>query len=625
METKLLYRKIVYHHRMISKFKYILFLFYCIFLSNPILSQKEDHNWLYGDEPYDIVLPERAADTTRGACNIDFNFDPPKFYYDPKRFLDFSDCNSSISDKSGKVLAYTNGMVIHNQFDRAIEDTINYSDDWEYNNIEYNGIFIPGGILGIQYALMLPEPSKSDTYYTFYSTRDRSNIFYNNYMIRFALFDVSHENKEGKLINKDTKIIQDSLSGSMTAIKHGNGRDWWLIAPRRSGMEVFVFLVNQTGVRFHKIFKTGYQDKLPYGGIGQVYGSPDGKWISWFAGGELTSNGGRLMLSKFDRCSGEIYESRMKVVDSSFGPGVGVSFSNNYLYMCNRQYIYQYNLGVPTPLESEKRVANYDGFEYFFPFDTIQPLGYDVNFCYLGLAPDGRIYVSPSSASTRMMSTIEYPDEEGENCAVRQHSIFMPTGISRGIPNFPHYRLGPLDGSPCDTLGLDNHPVAKYRYEADSIDYLRLRFTDLSYFRPETWSWDFGDSSPKSNTQSPYHTFPQSGTYLVCLTVSNENSSNTLCRTITLGTSSSDEEAVSWADISLFPNPVQDYLLVTLGEYVPAYGQILIYDITGRPVITQRIYYGQNSVDMSALQAGMYIWKMMDGMVEIKEGKVVKN
>ncbi|MBK8828238.1 MAG: hypothetical protein IPO26_16460 [Saprospiraceae bacterium] len=86
--------------------------------------------------------------------------------------------------------------------------------------------------------------------------------------------------------------------------------------------------------------------------------------------------------------------------------------------------------------------------------------------------------------------------------------------------------------------------------------------------------------------QSPYHTFAQKGTYNVCLTVSNENSSNIECRTITLGTSSSDDESVSRADISLFPNPIQDYLLVTLGEYVPAHGQIMIYDITGRSVIT---------------------------------------
>ena len=156
----------------------IITLFYLL-INTCIIAQKEDFLWLYGDEPYDIVLPERATDTTRGACNIDFNFDPPKLYYDPKRFLDFVDCNSSVCDQGGNILAYTNGMVIYNRYDRPIEDTINYSDDWEYSKIDYNNVIIPAGILGHQFALILPDPREEGKYYTFYSTRDRSNIFYN--------------------------------------------------------------------------------------------------------------------------------------------------------------------------------------------------------------------------------------------------------------------------------------------------------------------------------------------------------------------------------------------------------------------------------------------------------------
>ncbi|MBK7699707.1 MAG: hypothetical protein IPJ39_13710 [Saprospiraceae bacterium] len=95
------------------------------------------------------------------------------------------------------MLAYTNGMVIYNRYDKAIEDTINYSDDWEYEKIEYKGVIIPGGIWGIQYALMLPHPTIADRYYTFYSTRDRSNTYYNNFMIRYAKFDVSKDDSKG--------------------------------------------------------------------------------------------------------------------------------------------------------------------------------------------------------------------------------------------------------------------------------------------------------------------------------------------------------------------------------------------------------------------------------------------
>ena len=76
--------------------------------------------------------------------------------------------------------------------------------------------------------------------------------------------------------------------------------------------------------------------------------------------------------------------------------------------------------------------------------------------------------------------------------------------------------------------------------------------------------------------------------------------------------------------MSIFPNPVQDYLLVTLGEYVPAHGEIVIYDISGRIVKMRRIYYGQNNVDMRQLPSGVYVWRLLDGKVAISEGKVVK-
>ncbi|MBK7699708.1 MAG: hypothetical protein IPJ39_13715 [Saprospiraceae bacterium] len=84
MKNNLRYTKIM-------KPKISKWLMLCLFVLNVVMTQaqKQDHIWLYGLERYDIVIPERAADTTRGACNLDFNFDPPKLYYDPKRFLDF--------------------------------------------------------------------------------------------------------------------------------------------------------------------------------------------------------------------------------------------------------------------------------------------------------------------------------------------------------------------------------------------------------------------------------------------------------------------------------------------------------------------------------------------------------
>ena len=596
-------------------------IFFYIFL----FAQKQDFVWLYGRETYDIILPERAADTTKGASNLDFNYEPPKLYYDPHRLLDFSGVNSSVCDVNGAILAYTNGQVIYNQFDMPIADTINYSADWEYSNAGDKNLAIPEGILGIQMALIVPVPDDSSMYYTFYTTRDRENPPFITYKISYALFEVGNQNKNGSLIDKDKMLLKDSLSGSITAVRHGNGRDWWLIAPRRIGHTLNIWLIDPYGIHFRGRLETGLPSTK---GIGQIYGSPDGKWLSWFVGNTFTETGGRLFLARFDRCAGQIYDPDFIFVDlSHYRLGNGVSFSHDsrYLYMCNEDFIYQYRLNEENILNSGKKVATYDGYEYFFSWDTAHSSGSHINFCLMGLAPDGRIYISPSSGYTRMMSVIQFPEKSGEECDVRQHSLLMPTSFFRGIPNFPTYRLGPLDGSECDTLGLDNHPVAKYRYEVDSTDHLSFYFTDLSYFRPEAWSWDFGDGSQKVYDRYPVHRFPAKGIYEVCLTVSNENSSDIVCDTINIGTLSSDhEEEYNFVEASLYPNPVVDFFQLTFGGYVPVNGSLEIINLSAKTIRKQRLYYGQNIVNMTSVPPGNYFCILRDGMTVIKSMKVVK-
>jgi PKD repeat protein len=192
-------------------------------------------------------------------------------------------------------------------------------------------------------------------------------------------------------------------------------------------------------------------------------------------------------------------------------------------------------------------------------------------------------------------------------------------------PTFPTTASALSMARPCDTLGIDNHPIAKYRYEPDTIDYRRIRFTDLSYFRPETWSWDYGDGSPRVTQKHNYHTFPADGTYRVCLTVSNENSSNTACRDITIGVSSTDDDHSSHPiDVHLFPNPVEDVLLITIGEYVPADAYVEFYSTLGQQTHRQRAYYGHNNIDLSSLPSGVYTWRIVDRGDEIKSGKITK-
>ncbi|MEQ1746943.1 MAG: T9SS type A sorting domain-containing protein, partial [Saprospiraceae bacterium] len=54
---------------------------------------------------------------------------------------------------------------------------------------------------------------------------------------------------------------------------------------------------------------------------------------------------------------------------------------------------------------------------------------------------------------------IHSPDSLGLACDFRQHDLVLPARNTWIMPNFPHFRLYDLPGSPCDTLGI-NGPVA---------------------------------------------------------------------------------------------------------------------------------------------------------------------
>ena len=175
--------------------------------------------------------------------------------------------------------------------------------------------------------------------------------------------------------------------------------------------------------------------------------------------------------------------------------------------------------------------------------------------------PDNKIYISGGTQGN-YIHVIHNPDEPGLACNAEVTAIRLNTHYFTTMPNFNTLRLGPLDGSSCDTLGLDNHPVSRFRYEQDSMDYLSIDFVDLSYFEPTSWSWSFGDGQT-STERFPSHTYEQAGVYEVCQTVSNVHSSHTSCDTLFLGVSSL-EDVEEKRHITVFPNPVEDMMRVCL-------------------------------------------------------------
>lgn len=372
-----------------------------------------------------------------GGCRINFKESPPTTEYFNINY-DFS-AISAISDRDGNLAFYTNGCHIINVSNKIMENG---------SPLNPGGIFdsycATGGYPLFQPVICLPYPERNGHYVTFHlrGGYPPNGSFYIPDLL-YTEVDMTASAGLGKVLAKNEVGATGYFTPHITATRHGNGRDWWVAAPTWDGKKQYLLLLTPEGVKGP--FVRQNPQGLEFWAAGQIGFSPDG---TWFCEGTGKS---QFRLSRFDRCSGEFYDQRVYDFQGDTVYSMGVSFSPNSqrLYVSQPLKIYQYDLTKPDIQASRQVVAQYDGFVY---------KGSSCTFFQAMLAPDNKIYLTASSA-TWHLHIIHHPDSVGAACGVEQHGLKMPAKHSFQVPNFPHFRLYDLHGSPCDTLGI-NGPVS---------------------------------------------------------------------------------------------------------------------------------------------------------------------
>ena len=77
-------------------------------------------------------------------------------------------------------------------------------------------------------------------------------------------------------------------------------------------------------------------------------------------------------------------------------------------------------------------------------------------------------------------------------------------------------------------------------------------------------------------------------------------------------------------EVSVFPNPVEDVLLVNFTSFIPERCMIVFYDQKGIMVLKERIFYGWNSLNLENLPNGLYYFQILDNKRVLNMGSVVK-
>ncbi len=130
---------------------------------------------------------------------------------------------------------------------------------------------------------------------------------------------------------------------------------------------------------------------------------------------------------------------------------------------------------------------------------------------------------------------------------------------------------------------------------------------------PLQFLWDFGDGG-SSTQQNPLHTYVNFGVYNVSLTVI-DNFGCTSDTTITGMIVITDVYAPfnsTAGNITVFPNPSNDFAIIELPEFSRVKDlTLIIYDVNGNIVKTEKIKATQTKIDVSGFSKGIYFLKVL--------------
>ena len=406
-------------------------IFFILFLSVFNLSaQKRDNTWILG---YYAGEPGPTEDTLFGIQRIFFD-NTLNITKKSQLKIQINEGNANISDKEGNLLFFSNG---ENLFNKNL-DLANGE-----NNINWDSTTFLTAKSTPQICLFLPFPA-DESKTLFFSKKlavlkvgSSKRII--NPELNLAILQNQGVNGLGEVITRRINVLKDTLcEGKITAVKHGNGRDWWMVIQRYLDNKYYKILVNHIGVRVNDLQEIGI-DKTSLDG--QAVFSPDGKfYVNYDCITQIKDP--HLTIFDFDRCTGQLSNPRNIFYDKEISiGGVAVSPNSRFLYASFYGVLMQYDLWAKDIAASKKDVALYD---YAIS---------GTNFYLAQLAPDGKIYMSTNGASP-YLHVINNPDEEGTACNFKLRGLKLPYYNAWGIPNHPNYRLGALKGSPCDSLGI---------------------------------------------------------------------------------------------------------------------------------------------------------------------------
>ena len=182
-------------------------------------AQREAHQWYFGAE----------------GVGLDFNTCPPTVLEDGLGAGTFEGASAISDPNTGELLFYTTGNVIINADHEVM---VNGEPSGLTNTMSQN--------------MIIPKPGSSTIYYVF--TPDvqgglvLNTLYPDAYGLNMAIVDMSLDFGRGAVVDKFIPVRPPPNCELLTAVRHSNGTDFWLIGHVYGTDEFFVYAITEDGL-----------------------------------------------------------------------------------------------------------------------------------------------------------------------------------------------------------------------------------------------------------------------------------------------------------------------------------------------------------------------------------------
>jgi len=360
---------------------------------------------------------------------------------------------SAATYRDENVFYMNNGWVVINGRGEVIVEKLLSPEFQAYNT--YNYRICPSFNTGLMLSV---KTDSTKRIFLFYAEPSNGVLPLVDSYAAYAELNPYNMDSSEALISTGNILLKDADSthaGNFSACRHANGRDWWVLKPSWISNKFYKGILGPDGI----VMQPSFTDVEPIENnnttLRSGFSLNGDKYFTF----RLWSNQ-ILTIYDFDRCTGTLYNPVIYNLDAIF-PDEALTI------MCfspdaSKMYFTKYGMMAPPIGDPLLRTGLY---QLDFASDSVYLIGDGYSpFGGMMVTPNGK-WIAASGATLDTTTTpvsrfyldiIYQPNHLGLNCNFQPHQYEMLNALYFETPqNWGNYRLGPIDESICDSLGLD--------------------------------------------------------------------------------------------------------------------------------------------------------------------------